>query len=77
VQLLREQLGSKLLLLDLVLLDKDVGMQEAVRDLTMFPIGGMERNEGQWRRLLAGNGLRIKMIWRESEPEACVECELL
>lgn len=54
----------------------NVGMLEAVRDLTMFPVGGMERNERQWRALLAKNGLRIKKIWRGTEPEACVECEM-
>lgn len=73
----RQRPGAKLLLVDLVLPDENVGMLEAVRDLTMFPVGGMERNETQWRELLAKNGLRIKKIWRGTEPEACVECELL
>lgn len=68
--------GAKLLLVDLVLPNENVGMLEAVRDFSMFPIGGLERNERQWRELLAKNGLRIKKIWRGSEPEACVECEL-
>ncbi|CAJ2506891.1 Uu.00g080770.m01.CDS01 [Anthostomella pinea] len=74
VPILQEQPRSKLLLVDLVLPDADVGMQEAVRDLSMFPIGGLERNEGQWRALLRESGLRIRRIWRGSEPEACVEC---
>lgn len=68
---------SKLLLVDLVLPDTNVTMQEAIRDISMFPIGGMERNETQWKELLARSGLGIKKIWRGSEPEACVECELL
>lgn len=68
--------GAKLLLVDLVLPNENAGMQEAVRDLSIFPIGGLERSEMQWTDLLAKNGLRIKKIWRGSEPEACVECEL-
>lgn len=65
---------TKLLLADLVLPTTDVGMQEAVRDFTMFRIGGMERTEAQWRQLLARSGLGVKRIWRGTEPEACVEC---
>lgn len=78
VDVLREgrRPGAKLLLVDLVLPDGGVSMQDAVRDFSMFPTGGLERTEAQWRALLARNGLRIKKIWRGSEPEACVECEL-
>lgn len=76
VPLLKEQPESKLLLVDLVLPDTDVGMQFAIRDLSMFAVGGLERNEKQWMELLAQNGLRIKKIWRGSELEACLECEL-
>ena len=74
---LKEQPKSKLLLVDLVLPDSNVTMQEAIRDISMFPIGGMERNESQWKELLAKVGLGIEKIWRGSEPEACVECKLL
>ncbi|PQE30207.1 Demethylsterigmatocystin 6-O-methyltransferase protein [Rutstroemia sp. NJR-2017a WRK4] len=48
-------------------------MQDAIRDFCMFPIGGLERNEKQWSELLRKIGLKIKKIWRGSEPEACVE----
>lgn len=75
--LLKEQPRSKLVLVDLVLPDANVTMQEVVRDFSMFPITELERNENQWRELLAKNGLKIKKIWIESEPETCVECELL
>lgn len=68
---------TKLLLADLVVPNTTVSMQEAVRDFTMFRIGGMERTEAQWRHLLAKSGLGIKRIWRGSEPEACVECTLI
>lgn len=68
---------TKLLLADLVLSTTTVSMQEAVRDFTMFRIGGMERDEAQWRHLLAKSGLGVKRIWRGSEPEACVECTLI
>lgn len=77
VPVLKEQPKSKLLLVDLVLPDDNVTMQNAIMDLSMFPIGGMERNETQWSKLLAKSGLKIKKVWRGSEPEACVECELL
>lgn len=77
VPLLKEQPKSKLLLVDLVLPDTNATMQEAIRDITMFPVGGLERTETQWSELLAKSGLKIKKVWRGSEPEACVECELL
>ncbi len=77
VPLLKAQPKSKLLLVDLVLPDQNVTMQEAIRDISMFPIGGLERNETQWKALLAKSGLGIKKIWRGSEPEARVECLLL
>lgn len=67
---------SKLLLVDLVLPDLNIGIYEAARDMSMFPVGGLERTEKQWRNLLAANGLKIKKIWRGTEPEACVECEV-
>ncbi|ROW06975.1 hypothetical protein VMCG_04042 [Cytospora schulzeri] len=76
VPILKERPATKLLLADLVLPETNTGMQEAIRDFTMFPIGGMERTESQWRQLLARNGLDIKKIWRGTEPEACVECTL-
>lgn len=77
VPLLKDQPKSKLLLADLVLPDKNVTMQDAIRDFSMFTIGGLERNESQWSELLKKSGLKIKKIWRGSEPEAVVECELL
>lgn len=67
---------TKLLLADLVLPTTNIGMQEAVRDFTMFRIGGLERTEDQWRQLLARSGLGVKRIWRGTEPEACIECIL-
>ncbi|KAH8667923.1 O-methyltransferase [Tricladium varicosporioides] len=77
VPLLKAQPKSKLLLVDVVLPDSNATMQEAIMDISMFPMGGMERNESQWRVLLSKSGLGIKKIWRGSEPEACVECQLL
>ncbi|CAG8976831.1 hypothetical protein HYALB_00009095 [Hymenoscyphus albidus] len=77
VPLLREQLRSKLLLVDVVLPDMNSTMQQAIMDVSMFPMGGMERTESQWKELLAKVGLSIEKIWRGSEPEACVECRLL
>lgn len=77
VPILKERPVTKLLLADLVLPTTNVGMQEAVRDFTMFRIGGLERTEDQWQRLLASSGLKIKRIWRGTEPEACVECTLV
>jgi len=76
VPLLKEQPESKLLIVDLVLPNSNVTMQEAIRDFSMFSIGGLERTEGQWEVLLRKSGVKIKKIWRGSEPEACLECEL-
>lgn len=76
VPLLKIQPRSKLLLVDVVLPDLNGTMQEAIMDITMFPMGGMERTESQWRQLLARSGLGIKKIWRGSEPEACIECQI-
>lgn len=73
--ILKARPQTKLLLADLVLPTTNVDMQEAVRDFTMFRIGGLERTEAQWRQLLARSGLNIKRIWRGTEPEACVECK--
>lgn len=72
--IMRARPQTKLLLADLVLPTTNVGMQEAVRDFTMFRIGGLERTEAQWGELVARSGLGIKKIWRGTEPEACVEC---
>lgn len=77
VPLLRTQPRSRLLLVDVVLPDLNGTMQEAVMDISMFPMGGMERTESQWKLLLARSGLGIRKIWRGSEPEACIECTLL
>lgn len=76
VPLLKAQPKSKLLLVDVVLPDSNGSMQEAIMDISMFPMGGMERTESQWKVLLAKSGLIIKKIWRGSEPEACIECQL-
>ncbi|POS79990.1 O-methyltransferase [Diaporthe helianthi] len=75
--IMRARPQTKLLLADLVLPTTGVEMQEAVRDFTMFRIGGLERTEAQWLKLLARCGLGMKRIWRGTEPEACVECTLL
>lgn len=77
VPILKTQPRSKLLLVDVVLPDSNITMQQAIMDITMFPMGGMERNETEWRQLLAGNGLQIRKIWRGSEPEACIECQVI
>lgn len=77
VPLLRTQPKSTLLLVDVVLPDSNASMQEAIMDISMFPLGGLERTESQWKRLLARSGLGIRNIWRGSEPEACIECKLL
>lgn len=77
VPLLRTQPRSKLLLVDVVLPDTNATMQEAVMDISMFPMGGMQRTESQWKLLLARSGLGIKKLWRGSEPESCIECKLL
>jgi hypothetical protein len=76
VPLLKSQPKSKLLLVDVVLPDSNGTMQEAIMDISMFPMGGMERTESQWKLLLARSGLGIRKIWRGSEPEACIECQL-
>lgn len=76
VDVLRENPKSRLLLVDLVLPDANVTMRDCISDLNMYLIGGLERNEKQWAMLLHAAGLKIKKIWRGSEREACVECEL-
>lgn len=77
IPIMKARPRTKLLLADLVLPTTNIGMQEAVRDFTMFRIGGLERTEIQWRQLLARSGLGIKRIWRGTEPEACIECALI
>ena len=77
VPLLKTQPKSKLMLVDVMLPDSNGTMQDAIMDISMFPMGGMERTESQWKLLLAKSGLGIRKIWRGREPEACIECQLI
>lgn len=45
-----------------------------VMDVCMFMESGVERNEGQWEKLLREAGLRIEKIWRH--PENAVQCNI-
>lgn len=76
VPVLQENPASKLLLVDLLLPDANASMEECIKDLSMYTLGGMERSLKQWTGMLAPVGLKIKKIWRGEEMQACVECEL-
>lgn len=77
VPVLRAQPKSRLLVVDVVLPDCDASMQQAVMDISMYPLGGLERTESQWRELFARSNFHVRRIWRGSEPEACIECVLV
>ncbi|KAF7718575.1 Demethylsterigmatocystin 6-O-methyltransferase [Penicillium ucsense] len=58
---------SRILIVDCVLPDIDTPLLQASLDIQMMSIGaGIERSEGQWRRLLQTVGLEITGIWNHS-----------
>jgi hypothetical protein len=68
---------STLLITEFVLPDSGCGQQDAVVDLTMMLLNGMERSETQWRVLLNAAGFRVVKIWRaQMGALATIEAEL-
>lgn len=69
---------STLLITEFVLPDSGIGQQEALVDLNMMILNGMERSKTQWQALLAVAGFAIKKLWRaEVGSLATIEAELL
>jgi hypothetical protein len=69
---------STLLLTELVLPDMGCDKWEALRDLNMMALAGMERSRAQWEDLLADSGFTIKEIYRaESGSLAVIEAVLM
>jgi len=58
---------SRILISDWVLPDAGVSSFEALLDINMMMIGGMERSRVQWASLLGGVGLEIVKVWGEGE----------
>ncbi len=54
---------SRILIADMVLPDMDCPRDLAMQDLNMMSLGGMERSESEWRRLLDSTGLVLQKIW--------------
>jgi len=63
---------SRLLITDMVLSNENAPREMAWEDLNMMTIGGMERTERQWRKLLDSCGLKIVRIWKNSDIEHAV-----
>ena len=68
---------STLLITEFVLPDSGCGPGEALVDLSMMVLNGMERSETQWHELLGKAGFRIMKIWKaEMGSTATIEAEL-
>jgi len=63
---------SRLLITDMVVPNTNAPRQMAWEDLNMMTIGGVERTERQWQRLLESAGLEITKIWRKKDAEHAV-----
>ncbi|KAF8247315.1 S-adenosyl-L-methionine-dependent methyltransferase [Wilcoxina mikolae CBS 423.85] len=63
---------SRLLITDMVVPNTNAPRQLAWEDLNMMTIGGVERTERQWQRLLESAGLKITKIWRNGDAEHAV-----
>ena len=50
---------SRIVIVDNVLPDVDVGVLPVMRDMVMMALGGQERTEGQWTVLLESVGLHV------------------
>ena len=68
---------SKLLLNENVLPEVGCGQREALLDLNMIKLNGMERSRGQWESLLGSAGFRVVKIWAAETGTGCfIEAEL-
>ncbi|KAL9056574.1 MAG: hypothetical protein Q9162_002857 [Coniocarpon cinnabarinum] len=69
---------SVLLIQDMVLPDTGATWRGSTQDILMMVMpAGLERTEGQWRRLLREAGLELRTIWRsEVAAEPVLECVL-
>ena len=68
---------SKLLLNENVLPDVGCGQREALLDLNMIKLNGMERSRGQWESLPESAGFRVMKIWAAEMGTGCfIEAEL-
>ncbi|MEW2352877.1 methyltransferase [Spirillospora sp. NPDC029432] len=66
--------GARLILMDVVLPERDVPPAAALLDLTMMGIlGGRERTEEDWRALLGGAGFALDRVLRPPGPCAVLE----
>ena len=54
--------GSRIVIMDSVLPDVDVGVRAALGDVVMMALGGHERTEDQWKTLLESVGFHITRI---------------
>lgn len=63
---------SRILIADMVLPDTDCPRDLTMQDLNMMSLGGMERSESEWRRLLDSTGLVLQKIWIKDGPKHAV-----
>ncbi|KAI9778067.1 MAG: hypothetical protein M1839_008371 [Geoglossum umbratile] len=66
---------SRILISDFVFPDTDAPTLGSLVDINMLLIGGMERNQRQWKALLEGAGLELVKVWEEGQ-EAIIEAKL-
>ena len=70
---------STILIDDFVLPNTGAGIRSVSMDILMMSnVGGLERTERQWHRLLNSVGLKIVKIWSVNpEYESVIEAQLM
>ena len=58
---------SRILIIDVVVPEKDVPRHVALQDINMMCFGGMERTRLQWKSLTRAAGLEIKRFWSDDK----------
>lgn len=68
---------SRVLITEMVVPGVNAGMLTSWLDLAMFTLGGTQRTEKDWTRLLDSAGLKIVKIWRApGTPVGTIEARL-
>ena len=61
--------ASRLVIADMVVPDREASALNALLDIGMMTLAGMERTEKHWRQLLQSVGLRIASIRNSTREE--------
>ena len=61
--------ASRIVIADIVIPDRGASAMEALLDIGMITLAGMERTEKHWRQLLQSVGLKITSIRSSTREE--------